>query len=169
MIVGKDLCSFRCAFDSLPFPFYLSVLGLCPSICTLQMKRSVFLLLCVVVAACAVTLVSGECQCSAGPTASPRKAAPTFTGTAVMPDESFSDVSLQDYEGKWLVMFFFPFAFTVRIFDSLHSLRPPFSFAFHVVLQFEFVKLIAERRSRHTFSLDHPTLLYIPSLLLVLL
>ena len=42
----------------------------------------------------------------------PRRIAPDFTATAVMPDESFKQVSLKDYHGKWTVLFFYPFDFT---------------------------------------------------------
>ena len=38
--------------------------------------------------------------------------APGFAGTAVMPDGSFKDISLGDFAGKWLVLFFYPLDFT---------------------------------------------------------
>lgn len=38
--------------------------------------------------------------------------APNFTATAVMPDNSFKEVSLSDYRGKKVVLFFYPFDFT---------------------------------------------------------
>lgn len=38
--------------------------------------------------------------------------APEFTATAVMPDGSFSDISLSDYRGKKVVLFFYPLDFT---------------------------------------------------------
>ena len=41
----------------------------------------------------------------------PRRPAPPFTLFAVV-DEKFTKVSLSDYEGKWLVMMFYPFDFT---------------------------------------------------------
>lgn len=41
------------------------------------------------------------------------KPAPTFTATAVMPDNSFkSDFKLEDYSGKHVVLFFYPLDFT---------------------------------------------------------
>ncbi len=40
------------------------------------------------------------------------KPAPDFTATAVMPDNSFKDVSLSDYKGKKVVLFFYPLDFT---------------------------------------------------------
>lgn len=41
----------------------------------------------------------------------PRHKAPTFSAKAVM-GESFVDVSLSDYAGQWVVLFFYPFDFT---------------------------------------------------------
>ncbi|MCB1214588.1 MAG: peroxiredoxin [Deltaproteobacteria bacterium] len=38
--------------------------------------------------------------------------APDFTATAVMPDHSFKQVSLSDYKGKKVVLFFYPLDFT---------------------------------------------------------
>ena len=40
------------------------------------------------------------------------KPAPDFKATAVMPDGSFKEVSLEDYKGKYLVLFFYPLDFT---------------------------------------------------------
>lgn len=40
------------------------------------------------------------------------KQAPDFTAKAVMPDLSFKDVSLSDYRGKYVVLFFYPLDFT---------------------------------------------------------
>ena len=40
------------------------------------------------------------------------KQAPDFTATAVMADNSFKDVSLSDYKGKKVVLFFYPLDFT---------------------------------------------------------
>lgn len=40
------------------------------------------------------------------------KTAPDFTQTAVMPDNSFKDISLSDYRGKKVVLFFYPLDFT---------------------------------------------------------
>ena len=42
----------------------------------------------------------------------PRRKAPEFTATAVMPNEKFEPLSLADYKGKWTVLFFYPFDFT---------------------------------------------------------
>ena len=38
--------------------------------------------------------------------------APDFTGQAVMPDNSFADISLSGYRGKYVVLFFYPLDFT---------------------------------------------------------
>ena len=40
------------------------------------------------------------------------KQAPGFKATAVMPDNSFKEVSLSDYKGKKVVLFFYPLDFT---------------------------------------------------------
>ena len=40
------------------------------------------------------------------------KPAPDFTATAVMADDSFKDISLSDYKGKKIVLFFYPLDFT---------------------------------------------------------
>ena len=40
------------------------------------------------------------------------KAAPDFKTTAIMPDNSFKDISLNDYKGKKIVLFFYPLDFT---------------------------------------------------------
>jgi len=41
-----------------------------------------------------------------------QKAAPDFTAEACMPDGSFKNVSLSDYKGKYVVLFFYPLDFT---------------------------------------------------------
>ncbi|PPS93053.1 Thioredoxin peroxidase-like protein, partial [Cryptosporidium hominis] len=41
-----------------------------------------------------------------------RKLAPNFTAEAVMADGSFKKVSLSDYRGKYVVLFFYPLNFT---------------------------------------------------------
>ena len=41
-----------------------------------------------------------------------QKPAPDFTAEAVMPDGSFKKVSLSDYKGKYVVLFFYPLDFT---------------------------------------------------------
>jgi len=38
--------------------------------------------------------------------------APEFSAQAVMPDGQFKTVSLSDYEGKYVVLFFWPLDFT---------------------------------------------------------
>ncbi len=40
------------------------------------------------------------------------KPAPDFKATAIMPDNSFKDISLEDYKGKKVVLFFYPLDFT---------------------------------------------------------
>ena len=40
------------------------------------------------------------------------KQAPDFTATAVMPNNSFTDISLSDFRGKKDVLFFYPLDFT---------------------------------------------------------
>ena len=40
------------------------------------------------------------------------QSAPDFKATAVMPDGSFKEVSLADYKGKYVVLFFYPLDFT---------------------------------------------------------
>jgi len=40
------------------------------------------------------------------------KEAPDFTATAVMPDNSFADLTLSSYRGKYVVLFFYPLDFT---------------------------------------------------------
>ncbi|XP_049851961.1 peroxiredoxin-1-like [Schistocerca gregaria] len=38
--------------------------------------------------------------------------APDFKVTALMPNKEFKEISLSDYKGKWLVLFFYPLDFT---------------------------------------------------------
>jgi peroxiredoxin 2/4 len=40
------------------------------------------------------------------------KPAPDFTATAVMPDNSFAELKLSSYRGKYVVLFFYPLDFT---------------------------------------------------------
>jgi len=40
------------------------------------------------------------------------KLAPDFTATAVMPDNTFKDLTLSDYRGKYVLLFFYPLDFT---------------------------------------------------------
>jgi len=56
------------------------------------------------------------------------KPAPTFTATAVMPDNSFKDdFKLEDYRGKHVVLFFYPLDFTfvcpTEILEFNHKLK----------------------------------------------
>jgi len=41
-----------------------------------------------------------------------QKEAPDFKAPAIMPDGSFKEVSLKDYRGKYIVLFFYPLDFT---------------------------------------------------------
>ncbi|CAI5734844.1 unnamed protein product [Hyaloperonospora brassicae] len=43
---------------------------------------------------------------------SPRKPAPAFHNVNAVVNEKFEKVSLSDYQGKWLILFFYPFDFT---------------------------------------------------------
>lgn len=38
--------------------------------------------------------------------------APEFRAKALMPDKTFQEISLRDYQGKWVVLFFYPLDFT---------------------------------------------------------
>jgi peroxiredoxin (alkyl hydroperoxide reductase subunit C) len=40
------------------------------------------------------------------------KEAPDFTATAVMPDNSFAELKLSSYRGKYVILFFYPLDFT---------------------------------------------------------
>ena len=40
------------------------------------------------------------------------KQAPDFKANAVMPDNTFKEISLSDYKGKKVVLFFYPLDFT---------------------------------------------------------
>ena len=40
------------------------------------------------------------------------KEAPDFKAQAVMPDNTFQEISLSDYKGKYVVLFFYPLDFT---------------------------------------------------------
>ncbi len=40
------------------------------------------------------------------------KPAPDFTAKAVMPDNSFEEISLSQYKGKYVILFFYPLDFT---------------------------------------------------------
>ncbi|EQC38582.1 peroxiredoxin (alkyl hydroperoxide reductase subunit C) [Saprolegnia diclina VS20] len=60
----------------------------------------------------------------------PRKHAPQFHDVKSVVNEKFTTVSLDDYKGKWLVLFFYPFDFTfvcpteiVSFSDSIKSFR----------------------------------------------
>src|SRR4030042_5036481 len=52
------------------------------------------------------TIVKGNSMIQVG------SKAPDFTMQAVMPDGQFKDVHLSDYNGRWLVLFFYPLDFT---------------------------------------------------------
>lgn len=41
-----------------------------------------------------------------------QQAAPTFKAQAVMPDNSFKQINLEDYKGKYVLLFFYPLDFT---------------------------------------------------------
>jgi peroxiredoxin 1 len=41
-----------------------------------------------------------------------QKPAPEFSATALMPDKTFAQISLKDYLGKYVVLFFYPLDFT---------------------------------------------------------
>jgi alkyl hydroperoxide reductase subunit AhpC len=41
-----------------------------------------------------------------------RKDAPNFKAPAVMPNLEFGDISLSDYKGKYVLLFFYPLDFT---------------------------------------------------------
>merc|ERR1712000_748497 len=38
--------------------------------------------------------------------------APSFTATALLPNKEIKDISLSDFKGQWLVLFFYPLDFT---------------------------------------------------------
>ena len=40
------------------------------------------------------------------------KKAPDFTATTVMPDNSFKNITLSSFQGKKVVLFFYPLDFT---------------------------------------------------------
>ncbi|MDH5528076.1 MAG: peroxiredoxin [Nitrospirota bacterium] len=40
------------------------------------------------------------------------KPAPEFKATALMPNKTFQEISLSQYKGKWVVLFFYPLDFT---------------------------------------------------------
>jgi peroxiredoxin (alkyl hydroperoxide reductase subunit C) len=42
----------------------------------------------------------------------PREKAPDFKAIAVLPNHSFSTISLSDFAGKYVVLLFYPFDFT---------------------------------------------------------
>ena len=58
------------------------------------------------------------------------KIAPAFKATAVV-DGAFQEVSLDDYKGQYVVLFFYPLDFTYVFPSSSHlpalSVTPPFS------------------------------------------
>ena len=52
---------------------------------------------------------------------------PHFKGEALMPDGQYKPINLADYEGKWLVLFFYPLDFStvcpteIQSFNQLHE------------------------------------------------
>lgn len=70
--------------------------------------------------------MSEECQARA----SVPNAAPDFKAQAVLPDGSFGEVSLSNYKGKYVVLFFYPLDFTfvcpteiIAISDRIEEFR----------------------------------------------
>jgi len=55
-----------------------------------------------------------SCSCPCHTHSGPKigKPAPYFSGLAYTPDDKFKDVSLDDYKGKYLILFFYPMDFT---------------------------------------------------------
>jgi peroxiredoxin 1 len=41
-----------------------------------------------------------------------RAPVPAFTATALFPDKEFKSLSISDYLGKWVVLFWYPLDFT---------------------------------------------------------
>ena len=52
--------------------------------------------------------------------------APDFTATAVY-DQEFKDITLSDYKGKWVVLFFYPLDFTFVCPTEITALLSCFS------------------------------------------
>jgi alkyl hydroperoxide reductase subunit AhpC len=52
---------------------------------------------------------------------------PQYVGEALLPNGEFSPINLSDYQGKWLILFFYPLDFTfvcpteIRGFNQLHD------------------------------------------------
>jgi len=59
-----------------------------------------------------VCLVAITAFCGSGKASLVMQEAPDFTATAVMSDNSFEDITLSSYRGKYVVLFFYPFDFT---------------------------------------------------------
>jgi peroxiredoxin (alkyl hydroperoxide reductase subunit C) len=55
------------------------------------------------------------------------KPAPDFKATAVMPDNSFAELKLSDYRGKYVVLFFYPLDFTFVGNHRFQQGSPPVS------------------------------------------
>lgn len=66
-----------------------------------------------VLAGCTATNHSAPEVVTVMPPTLVNQTAPAFTAPAVMPDNSLGEVSLSDYRGKYVVMFFFPMAFSI--------------------------------------------------------
>ncbi len=61
-----------------------------------------------------------ECECK--PKVAIQKEAPDFTATAVI-DGQFKEISLSDYRGKYVVLFFYPLDFTFVCPTELHAFQ----------------------------------------------
>lgn len=49
--------------------------------------------------------------------------APDFKAMALMPDKSFQEISLSDYKGKYILLFFYPLDFTFVCPTELHAMQ----------------------------------------------
>ena len=49
--------------------------------------------------------------------------APDFKAMALMPDKSFQEISLSDYKGKYVLLFFYPLDFTFVCPTELHAMQ----------------------------------------------
>lgn len=52
---------------------------------------------------------------------------PNFKAQAYMPDGKFKDISLEDYQGKWVVLFFYPLDFTFVCPTEIRSFNEHYS------------------------------------------
>jgi len=53
--------------------------------------------------------------------------APDFKAMALMPDKTFQEISLSDYKGKYILLFFYPLDFTFVCPTELHALQDKLS------------------------------------------